>query len=81
MKLFLVLQSGEPGLEVLVTEGAFEWPVLAVQDHVLFKVRPACEGLQTHLEVQKQAVSLPVYPGGGEREVNGIEAGVPQCFQ
>jgi hypothetical protein len=29
MKLFLVLQSGEPGLKVLVTEGAFEGPVLA----------------------------------------------------
>ena len=43
---------------MLVTEGAFEGPVLAVQDHVFFKVRPACEGLQTHLEDHKQAVSL-----------------------
>lgn len=49
MVLLLVLQSGKPGLEVLVTEGALEGAVLAVQDHVLFQVRPAREGLLTHL--------------------------------
>lgn len=35
MVLLLVLESGKPGLEVFITEGAFERPVLGVQDHVL----------------------------------------------
>lgn len=49
MVLLLVLQSGKPGLEILVAEGAFERPVLCVQDHVLLQVRPAGEGLQANL--------------------------------
>lgn len=48
MVLFLVLQPGKPGLEVFVTEGAFEGPVLGVQDHVLLQMRPAGEALQTN---------------------------------
>lgn len=52
MVLFLVLQPGKPGLEVFVTEGAFKGPVLSVQDHVLLKMRPPCEGLQADL-IQK----------------------------
>lgn len=49
MELLLVLQPGKPGLEVLVTEGALEGPVLGVQDHVLLQVRPPGEGLQADL--------------------------------
>lgn len=49
MELFLVLQPGKPRLEVFVAEGAFERPVLGVQDHVLLQMRPAGEGLQTNL--------------------------------
>lgn len=49
MILFLVLQSGKPGLKVFVTEGAFKRPVLGVQDHVLLEMRPAAEGLKTNL--------------------------------
>lgn len=49
MELFLVLQPGKPGLEVLVAEGALEGPVLGVEDHVLLQVRPPGEGLQADL--------------------------------
>lgn len=54
MILFLVLESGKPGLEVLVTEGAFERSVLRVQDHVLLQMRPAGESLQTNLEAEME---------------------------
>lgn len=57
MELLLVLQPGKPRLEVFVTEGAFERPVLGVQDHVLLQVRPACEGLQTNLVQNVQKVT------------------------
>lgn len=58
MVLFLVLQPGEPGLEVFVTEGAFKRPVLGVQDHVLLQMRPAGEGLQTNLVDKVQRLQL-----------------------
>lgn len=58
MVLLLVLQPGKPGLEVLVTEGAFERPVLRVQDHVLLQVRPASEGLQANSTFP--AITLPL---------------------
>lgn len=44
-----MLQPGKPGLEVLVTEGALEGPILGVEDHVLLQVRPPAEGLQADL--------------------------------
>lgn len=49
MVLFLVLEPGKPGPEVLIGEGAFEGPVVGVQDHVLRQMRPASENLQTDL--------------------------------
>lgn len=57
VELFLVLQSRKPGFEVFITEGAFERPVLAVQDHVLLQVRLAGEGLETDL-VQSSKVGF-----------------------
>lgn len=55
MVLLLVLEPGKPGLEILVTEGALERPVLGVQDHVLLQVRPAGEGLHANLVGFKNA--------------------------
>lgn len=54
----LVLQPCKPGLEVLVTERAFEGPVLGVQDHVLLQVRPAAKCLRTNLLGRVQVVKI-----------------------
>lgn len=60
MVLFLVLQPRKPRLEVFITEGAFERPVLGVEDHVLLQMRSAGEGLQANL-VQKVQKTVEVY--------------------
>lgn len=54
MVLFLVLQPGKPGLEVVITESTFEGSVLRVEDHVLLQVRPACERLVANLNKEEQ---------------------------
>lgn len=61
MVLFLVFQPRKPGLEVFVTEGAFERSVLGVQDHVLLQMRPAAEDLQTNCTFP--ALALPLSLG------------------
>lgn len=60
MVLFLVLQPCKPRLEVFITEGAFERPVLGVEDHVLLQMRSAGEGLQANL-VQKVRKTVELY--------------------
>lgn len=60
MELFLVLQPGKPGLEVLVAEGALEGPILGVEDHVLLQVRPPGEGLQADLIQDDQSTGHAV---------------------
>lgn len=60
MVLFLVLQPGKPGLEVFITEGAFERSVLGVQDHVLLQMRPTGEALQTNSTFPAFTFPLPL---------------------
>lgn len=52
--LFLVLEPGKPGPEVLVAKSAFERPLLGVQDHVLLQVSPAGKRLETNLDRQEK---------------------------
>lgn len=68
MELFLVLQSGKPGLEVLITESAFEGSFLSVEDHVFLKMRPPGEGLQTNCTFPAFTLPLPL----GEKLLNVV---------
>lgn len=81
MELFLVLQPGKPGLEVLVAEGALEGPILGVEDHVLLQVRPPGEGLQADLVQDDQSSGHAVVFSQRKLGFRRMELGLTPHFQ